>query len=566
MKEGKLMTEGRPKAVIYLRVSTDRQAKRGGEPEGYSLPSQRRDCLRVLSQRGWDLAGEYIDAGDSARTDNRPQLQAMLARVAEGDIAGVVVHKVDRFARNTEDHFPIRAVIRKIGCEFVSATENIGDDPSGRMAEGILAVMADFYSANLSAEIRKGAAQKARTGGTPGRAPIGYLNVRKMVDGQEVRTVEIDDERAPFVRHAFEAFSTGSYTLDSLVAELTAMGLTTRPTAKQPAIPLNRAHLSKMLHNPYYIGIVRWGGAEYAGRHEPLVSAELFERVREILRAHDVAGEKRRKHHHYLKGSVFCRACGSRLCITRAKGRYFYFFCNGRAKGNGCRQQYVPLEDVEDAVIDFYSSIELEPERVQQIKDDIRSELADMRRRGLKEAKRQERRLAKLSAERMTLMQAHYAQAIPLEVLKIEQDRITREVAEAEAILETRQVVFRRIESTLEKTLNLADNAQAQYRAAGPKVRRMLNQALFKRLLVEDGRIGGAELTDAFAALLAEDIAKKAYERAPAPSFSGVGSNKRDLVELRGFEPLTSSMPWRRATNCATAPGCARLYQRGLAL
>jgi DNA invertase Pin-like site-specific DNA recombinase len=91
-------------AVIYLRVS----ATKDESGEGYSIPAQREACLRLLAERGWNLADEFTDAGESARTADRPMLTAMLRRVAEGGIGAVVVHKIDRLARSMEDHVAIR--------------------------------------------------------------------------------------------------------------------------------------------------------------------------------------------------------------------------------------------------------------------------------------------------------------------------------------------------------------------------------------------------------------------------------------------------------------------------
>jgi hypothetical protein len=107
----------------------------------------------------------------------------------------VVVHKIDRLARSIEDHEAIRAALRRSGVQLVSVTENIEETASGRLVEGIHALMAEFYSANLSSEIRKGMDQKAKMGGRPTRAPIGYVNVREKIAGKEIAKVVLDPER-----------------------------------------------------------------------------------------------------------------------------------------------------------------------------------------------------------------------------------------------------------------------------------------------------------------------------------------------------------------------------------
>jgi site-specific DNA recombinase len=131
-------------AVIYLRVSTKEQAAKGDAEEGYSIPAQREACLRYIAERGWNVADEFVDAGESARTADRPALKQMLRQLAEGGVGAVVVHKIDRLARSMEDHVAIRAAFRRSGVQLVSVTENIEETASGRLVEGIHALMAEF--------------------------------------------------------------------------------------------------------------------------------------------------------------------------------------------------------------------------------------------------------------------------------------------------------------------------------------------------------------------------------------------------------------------------------------
>ncbi|MDE3076172.1 MAG: recombinase family protein, partial [Chloroflexota bacterium] len=212
------------RAVIYVRVSSRDQAE-----GGYSLEAQTEACRRFVNDQGWSLAGEYVDAGESAQTANRPRFQQMLTDLAEErSISFVVVHKVDRFARNLEDHVAIRARFKKWGVRLVSATEGFEDTPAGRMVEGIVASIAGWYSENLGLETRKGMQQKARDGIWPSVAPLGYHNVRRDGGRRAESVLEIDQERAPFIREAFELYATGNWSIKALHTELTKRGLRTR--------------------------------------------------------------------------------------------------------------------------------------------------------------------------------------------------------------------------------------------------------------------------------------------------------------------------------------------------
>ncbi|MEU0535755.1 recombinase family protein [Amycolatopsis tolypomycina] len=100
-------------------------------------------------------------------------------------------------------------LLRRHGAELVSCTENIDNTPSGKLLYGLLAEITQFYSGNLAQEVMKGLLRKAEEGGTPCRAPIGYLNGRKTVEGVTFASLEPDPDRADLVRRCLEQYATG---------------------------------------------------------------------------------------------------------------------------------------------------------------------------------------------------------------------------------------------------------------------------------------------------------------------------------------------------------------------
>jgi DNA invertase Pin-like site-specific DNA recombinase len=221
------------RAVVYLRVSTASQVHTDRDAEGLSIPAQREACYRKAETIGAQVVEEYVDAGESARKSDRPALQRMLKRLSEeGDVDYVIVHKVDRLARNRADDVTINLAIREAGAALVSVTENIDETPSGTLLHKIMASISQFYSKNLAAEVSKGMDQKAKKGGRPGKAPVGYMNIREMIDGNEIRTVVLHPERAEHVRWAFESYATGDHTVRTLTTALKERGLRTSRSRK----------------------------------------------------------------------------------------------------------------------------------------------------------------------------------------------------------------------------------------------------------------------------------------------------------------------------------------------
>jgi DNA invertase Pin-like site-specific DNA recombinase len=363
--------EGAP-AVIYLRVSSKEQAEKGGEAEGFSIPAQREGCKRKAASLSAAVIEEFVERGESAKTADRPELQRMLAYIAEHPVKYVIVHKVDRLARNRADDVTINLALSQAGAELVSVSENIDQTPSGLLLHGIMSSIAEFYSRNLATEVIKGCVQKAKNGGTPGRAPIGYVHVRQIVNGREARTVEIDPVRGPLMRWAFETYATGDWTIRRLLAELTSRGLTTLPGPNTSGKPLVVSHLHKLLRNPYYMGMVRYRDAIYPGKHEQLVTPQTWHEVQKLLTAKHLSGEKQREHPHYLRGSIYCGQCGSRLIVCHAKGRggtYPYFICIGRQRDKtSCAQRAIRIEEAEATNAPHYATAQLPEEELTRLR------------------------------------------------------------------------------------------------------------------------------------------------------------------------------------------------------
>jgi site-specific DNA recombinase len=565
--------EGAP-AVTYIRVSSKEQAEKGGEAEGYSIPAQREGCKRKAASLSAAVIEEFVERGESAKTADRPELQRLLAFIAEQSVKYVIVHKVDRLARNRADDVAINLAIKQAGAELVSVSENIDQTPSGLLLHGIMSSIAEFYSRNLANEVMKGTVQKAKNGGTPGRAPIGYRNVRRIVDGREVRTVEIDPERGPLMAWVFETYATGEWTIRRLLAELTARGLVTTPGPRSPGKPLAVSHLHKLLRNPYYMGMVRYRGVVYAGKHEPLVTAEVWHEVQKHLSAKYLTGEKDREHLHYLKGSIYCGQCGARLIVNHAKGNggtYPYFICGGRQRDPAsCKQRAVRIEQVEAAIVAYYATVQLPADEVARLRAFLGQELAKLRCDADRERGVQEGRLRKLQGEREKLLQAHYADAITLDLLKREQDRITTAMAAVEGRLAAIAADFKTAETNLHRALDRAGDCQTAYREASDRMRRQFNLAFFKRLLIHDEGTVSGELAEPWDVILGEELRraaatreaeglKDAIERAehenarrprePEPVLVGAtaaapdwgdGWSPKILVRMRGLEPPPS--------------------------
>ena len=497
------------RAVSYIRVSTREQAQRGGSEEGFSLPAQREANKRKAQSMGALVVKEFADRGESARSANRPELQKMLAYLKEdGGIDYVIVHKLDRLARNRADDVEINRAFEEAGVRLVSTSENIDQTPGGMLLHGIMSSIAEFYSRNLANEVIKGMGEKARNGGTLGKAPLGYINVRGRDEhGREIRTVELDQQRAPLLRLAFTEYATGNWTVSQLADHLTTLGLSIPPTPRRCAKPITTTRLHKILRHPYYKGVISFQGVEYVGTHEPLVDEETWSQVQAMLDSHRY-GERQRIHNHFLKSTVVCGQCGARLSVQNAKNSkgtiYPYFVCARRCRLHDCAFTAVLIDVVEDRMVELYRAIQLSAADRTQIEHYLHDELAQIEGEKAKAIRSLTTRRTNLEDRRRRLLHAHYERAVPLDLLKEEQAKLTSELNQIERQLAAYQADAAEVRQHLTQALDLLEDCHRLYTAAPAHLKKLLNQVFFQRVLVnplvdEEGRVilPGAGTSDA---------------------------------------------------------------------
>jgi site-specific DNA recombinase len=561
-------TDAVKRAVLYLRVSSRGQLETDYDDDGLSIAAQHERCTQKAGEYDAVVVDEYIERAESAKTNARPELNRMLRRIKEQrDVDYVICWKVDRFARNRRDDANMLFEIELAGARLISATENIDQTPAGRLMHGMLASFAEYYSRNLANEVLKGSTEKAKRGGTLGRARLGYLNVREQLpQGGEVRTIALDPERAPIIRWGFETYATGLYSTADMVALLDARGLRTRGDRRRAPQPLGQSSVYDMLSSPYYAGIVTYRGKHYPGRHEPLVSQELFDQVQAVLASHNHAGERDRTHQHYLKGTIRCGTCGSRLVYSQNAGNggvYEYFVCPYYQRGQ-CPQGYQPVDLVEVTVENHYRSVALTDTERQAVREAITRDLGERAATAQQEIDRCNSVLEEVKEQERKLLHMHYDDRITGELFDDERTRLQRRRHDAETLIARLSVSHQDIATTLDLALEIVgEDLHDLYQRADDTVRRLLNQALFKALYFGDETVINAELTEPFAALrdlrdaiqslptstpypapavIASTGPKNA--KAPVPSREreplAIGSNNKVLVGAGGFEPPTS--------------------------
>jgi len=238
------------KVAIYARVSSERQ------DIDLSISAQLKALRQYASRDSHTVVKEYIDEAESGRSIDRPGFKQMIvaARQKPAPFEAILVWKLSRFARNREDSIIYKSLLRKQGIQVISINEPVEDTPSGRLLEGIIEVIDEFYSANLSQDVLRGMRENAGRGFcNGGRAPYGYIRV-KVQDGVSSRTkLKPDPKTAPIVQRIFRECLMGKG-LKAIARGLNADGLASSTGKKWGA-----TSIEKIVHNEAYTGALVWG-------------------------------------------------------------------------------------------------------------------------------------------------------------------------------------------------------------------------------------------------------------------------------------------------------------------
>jgi site-specific DNA recombinase len=323
----------------YIRVSTAKQGEKG-----VSLQEQRDAIAQYAERFGLEI-DRWFEEQETAAKRGRPVFNEMLRLLRQKKSRGVIIHKIDRSARNLRDWADLGEMIDS-GIEVHFANESLDlHTRGGRLSADIQAVVAADYIRNLREETKKGLYGRLKQGIYPLGAPMGYLD-----QGKGGKLKAIDPERAPLVIQAFELYATGKYSLPSLLEELDRRGLRNK---KGGLLSLNG--ISVLLQNPFYVGLMRIKKTNelFPGNHPPLVSKALFDRVQQVLQGKTV--DRQTRHNFTFRRMIRC-TCSYSLIGEMQKGHVYY-----RCHTSQCPTTSIREEDVEAKIAEVLSPLHLDP-------------------------------------------------------------------------------------------------------------------------------------------------------------------------------------------------------------
>jgi site-specific DNA recombinase len=322
----------------YIRVSTLRQGE-----HGVSLQEQKEAIERYAARKGLDIS-TWFEEQQTAAKQGRPVFNDMLKLLRANKAAGVIIHKIDRSARNLKDWAALGELIDSgITVHFTNDSVDLSST-TGRLSADIQAVVAAHYIRNLREETLKGFYGRLKQGIFPMPAVLGYL------DCGAGKAKALDPLRAPLMKMAFELYATGRYSLEALEQKLLELGLRSKANNK-----VSDSVLSRLLSNPFYMGVIRIKktGETYLGIHEALISKDLFDRVQRILTGRYTSGTHR--HQFLFRRFITCKNCGYSLSPERHKEHVYY-----RCPTKACATKTIREEEIDRVVREKLGPLQLQ--------------------------------------------------------------------------------------------------------------------------------------------------------------------------------------------------------------
>lgn len=307
------------KAVLYARVSSDRQ-----EREGFSIPAQIKLLKKYAGEKNIQIVAEFVES-ETAKKSGRKQFSEMVKFLKKNPSArSILVEKTDRLYRNIKDWVTLDD-IEGLEIHFVKEGNILSENSKSqdKFVHGFKVLMAKNYIDNLSEEIRKGLNEKCEQGYYPSKAPIGYKTIQEQ-SGKKVIVPDYPD--AEYVKRIFESYVIGNYTFRTLADKMTSEGFF--PNKK----PCSKKTIENILHNDFYTGVFTFKGKKYYdAKHEPLISTELYQAVQDKIKSKLKTSPVKRTFAY--SGFIKCDKCGHALVPERqtghtGNGNYVYYRCH----------------------------------------------------------------------------------------------------------------------------------------------------------------------------------------------------------------------------------------------
>ena len=352
------------KALIYARVSTEEQKKKG-----YSIDKQVDECVAYAKRNGYDVVEVFKEEGRSAKDLKRPVLQEMFKYIKQhkNSVDFVIYKWWSRLSRGEDaDNIELARFFGKYNVTPLSVAENNDNTPIANLMRKITQAF-NKYELDVDSERTKaGLYKKAELGHFPGKAPIGYINVR---DENDRGYIIVDEAMKPHIKNIFKYYASGQYSFDSLGSKMFLEGFKNKRGEPYPA-----RKFEEILKNVFYIGKFIWAGQLYDGKHKAIIDKKIFYRVQDMFKKTDKPVQND-KNFTYSK-LIRCADCKRVLTAETQRGghnsgSYVYYHCGNKKYHKSLKGMSVREEAIDIAVQEIIGAIEIPSAIIRRLKQKI---------------------------------------------------------------------------------------------------------------------------------------------------------------------------------------------------
>ena len=394
------------KFFLYARKSTDTE-----ERQVRSIDDQLAELRELALRENIEIVKVYTEK-QTAKAPGRPVFNEMLADIEKGVADGILAWHPDRLARNSVDGGKIIWLldIGKIN-SLKFSTFWFENTPQGKFMLQIAFGQSKYYVDNLSENIKRGIRQKLKNGLWPQMAPMGYLNDKNR------KTIEIDPPKALLIKKSFELYASGRYSLAALRQIINAEGLLGRTGS-----PMSISNFQYLLKNPFYCGLIRFGGEVYEGRHEPLITKKLFDEVQAVMHHKSKPNRDKKSPKYFVfRGLIYCGECGCLVTAEMQKG-HTYYRCTKRK--TACSQKYLREEDLRKQVSTSFQKVSLPSDWAANMVAELEKERAETAQSTDPSAQKLRDKIAAIDVKLGRLNDGYLASVISLEDYRVDKDKL----------------------------------------------------------------------------------------------------------------------------------------------
>src|SRR3989339_1010087 len=359
------MENNKQKCIIFCRVSSKEQ-----EETGYSLPAQEKYLKEYCYKKELAIDKVFKISESASGEKQRDKFGEMLKYVKDKKLKIIVCEKADRLTRNFKDMVAVDGWLRQAGERKVHLVKDIlimhkETRAHDNFVWDMKVAVARFYTNNLSEEVKKGKKEKIAQGLLPNKPPVGY----KTVGEKGHKIILIEEEKAVMVKKMFELYASGNYSIKRLTLTMFEEGL-----RSYHGVKLVKSRVHRLLREPFYTGKMRWNGQIYDGKHEPIITQELYDKVQNMLTGKTTP--KLTRHDYLFNRLCRCATCGGLTTWESQRGGLVYGHCNHY---RDCTQEtWVREEKVEEQIIDGFDKLVIRNQRIAEwIKKALKESHAD---------------------------------------------------------------------------------------------------------------------------------------------------------------------------------------------